>query len=325
MQIVLEKNTARYIEEMLAKGAPPLHQLSFQEARRAYNDIQNIPVPKLPVSFEDHILACGPNEKVSIRVVRPPNRKESLPVVMFFHGGGWVLGNQDTHDRFIREITCGSEAALVFVNYSLAPEAKYPTQIEEAYAATKYIAAHGQEMNLDPSRLAVAGDSAGGNLAAAMTLLAKGRRGPKIDFQVLIYPVTDAKFDTRSYEIFQEGLGLTREAMQWFWDAYVPDPNARHKHTASPLQTPLQDLHGLPPALVVTAENDVLRDEAEAYASKLMQAGVEVTAVRYLGTIHGFAVNNALRNTPAAKSATALVCAKLQDAFKNEKHRGDVA
>jgi acetyl esterase len=324
MQIILEKNTARFIEELLAKGLPPIQQLSYEEARKAYDQAQNIPVPKPAVSIEDHILPCGPNGQVSIRIIRPPDAKGPLPVALFFHGGGWIIGNQNTHDRIAREIACGSEAAVIFVNYSLAPEAKYPTQNEEAYAVAKYIAERGGEMNLDPSHMAVVGDSAGGNMAAVVALLAKERRGPKIKYQALLYPVTDAKFNTHSYEIFQDGPGLTRAAMQWFWDAYAPDHNARHK--ASPLQTPLKDLHDLPPALVITAENDVLRDEGEAYASKLMQAGVEVTAVRYMGTIHGFAANNALRETPAAKSATALVAAKLHDAlFSMKQKRGKVA
>ena len=229
--------------------------------------------------------------------------------------GAWVLGDKDTHDRLVREIANGANAAVVFVDFTRSPEAKYPVAIEEAYAVTRYMAEHGKTFNLDSSRLAVAGDSVGGNMAAAVTHLAKERRAPNITFQTLFYPVTDANFDTPSYHQFATGHWLTREAMKWFWNHYLPDEAATEQPTASPLQASLEQLRGLPPALVITGEFDVLRDEDEAYAHKLTEAGVHVTAVRYLGTIHDFVMLNAITNTPAARSAIALANDSLQRAF----------
>jgi len=247
---------------------------------------------------------------VPVRIVRPPRAVGALPVVMYFHGGGWVMGDRDTHDRLVREIAVGVEAAVVFVDYARAPEARYPVAIEQAYAATCYVVDHSESLRIDPLRLAVAGDSVGGNMAAAVTLMAKERRRPKIGFQVLFYPVTDAGFDTASYARFADGPWLTKRAMEWFWDAYSPDPNARKHPTATPLNASLDQLAGLPEALVVVDENDVLRDESEAYARKLSNAGVRVTSTRYNGTIHDFVMLNALADTPAARGAIMqAVCA----------------
>ncbi|WP_258879042.1 alpha/beta hydrolase [Paraburkholderia sp. BL6669N2] len=234
---------------------------------------------------------------------------------MYFHGGGWVLGDTSTHDRLIREIANGANAAVVFVDYDRSPEAQYPVPIEQAYAATEYVARHGRELGVDSSRMAVAGDSVGGNMTAAVTLLAKERRGPQLRYQVLFYPVTDANFDDASYKEFAEGPWLTRAAMQWFWNAYAPNASDREKITASPLRATQEDLKELPPALVITDENDVLRDEGEAYARNLMQAGVKVTATRYLGTIHDFVMLNALADTPAARAAIAQADDALRHAL----------
>jgi len=231
-------------------------------------------------------------------------------VVLYFHGGGWILGDRDTHDRLVREIAVGVEAAVVFVDYARAPEARYPIAIEQAYAATRYVVDHSVRLHIDPLRLAVAGDSVGGNMAAAVTLMARQRRGPKINFQVLFYPVTDADFDTSSYTRFADGPWLTKCAMQWFWDAYLPDRATRKQPTATPLNASLDQLAGLPEALVIVDENDVLRDEGEAYARKLSNAGVRVTSTRYNGTIHDFVMLNALADTPATRGAIAqAVCA----------------
>jgi len=235
--------------------------------------------------------------------------------VMYFHGGGWILGSKNTHDRLIREIANGANVALVFVNYTPSPEAKYPVPIEQAYAATKYIAENGKKMNLDSARLAVVGDSVGGNMATVVAMLAKQRGGPRIAYQVMFYPVTDANFETRSYREFANGPWLTKAAMEWFWNAYAPDVAARKNPTASPLQASLDELSGLPPALVITDENDVLRDEGEAYADKMMQAGVSVTAVRYLGAIHDFVMLNAISDTTAARSAIQLANMTLRNAL----------
>jgi acetyl esterase len=313
---LLEPKTRAFVEKINKQGGTPIYKLSPKDAREVLDDLQAATeVAKLPADIDDLNIPVGPEGQISIRIIRPKGNKEILPVVMYFHGGGWVLGDKDTHDRLVREIANGANAAVVFVNFTPSPEVKYPVPIEEAYAATKYIAEHGNNFSLDTSRLAVAGDSVGGNMAAAVILLAKERGGPRIDYQVLFYPVTDANFDTQSYQQFANDIWLTREAMKWFWDNYLPDEKTRKQPTASPLQASIDQLKGQPPALIITDENDVLRDEGEAYAHKLIQAGVNVTAVRYLGTVHDFVMLNALAGTPAACSAIGLANENLRNVF----------
>jgi len=215
----------------------------------------------------------------------------------------------------VRELAVGAGAAVVFPEYRLSPEAKYPTAIEECYSVVKWVAEHGREHGMDPERLAVAGDSVGGNMTAAVTLLSRERGGPVIQFQLLFYPVTDAAFDTVSYHQFAEGYYLRRDAMMWFWDQYTRNPGERREITASPLRASTEQLQGLPPALVITAEADVLRDEGEAYANKLREAGVRVTSARFQGTIHDFVMLNALAHTAAARGAIALATAWLREGF----------
>ena len=233
----LELHTQQFIDSLA--GAPAIYTLSPADARSVLTRAQSIPVGKPSAQIEDITLPVGPTGSVPIRVVRPVGAAELLPVVMYFHGGGWILGDRDTHDRLVREIAVGAEAAVVFVDYARAPEARYPIAIEQAYAATRYVADNAASLHIDPLRLAVVGDSVGGNMAAAITLMAKQRRGPKIVFQVLFYPVTDSSFDTPSYSQFADGPWLTKRAMEWFWDAYLPDLNARKKLTATPLNASL--------------------------------------------------------------------------------------
>jgi acetyl esterase/lipase len=263
-------------------------------------------VPKPEVELEDRKISGGPDAQVSVRILRPKNAPAVLPVILYVHGAGWVFGNAHTHDRLIRELAVGAQAAVVFPNYSLSPEAKFPTALEEIYTVAQWIATQGAEFGLDSRRLAIAGDSVGGNMAAAVTLLARERGAFKISLQLLFYPVTDASFDTDSYHQFATGYFLRRDAMQWFWDQYIGNPEDRNKITASPLRASLEELSGLPPALVITAEADVLRDEGEAYANKLRQAGVRVTSVRFQGMVHDFVMLNALADTAAARGAIEL-------------------
>jgi acetyl esterase len=302
-----------------AMKGPQIYELPIDEARLATTAAQVASASKVAANMEDRLIPEGRLGDISIRIVRPIGHNGRLPVIMFFHGGGWVQGDKDSYDRLVREIANSVTAAVVFVNYSRSPEAKYPTAIEEAYAATKYISESGTTWNLDPGRLAVFGDSAGGNIAAVVTLLAKERGGPRIDFQVLFYPVTDCDFDTPSYREFATGYLRTPKAMEWFWDNYLPDKTLRIHPTASPLRASVDQLKGLPPALIVTSEFDLLRDEGEAYAHKLMDAGVEVAAVRYLGTIHNFITLNSLSETVAARSAMALAAFHLQRLFRQKK------
>ena len=317
LSYAIEPTTRAFLEEI--NPAPPIYTLSVEEARKTLSNLQAIDVVKLPADIDDHQIPGGPKGQVSIRIIRPKETTEALPAIMYFHGGGWVLGDKETHDRLVREIANGANAAVVFVDYTRSPEAQYPTAIEEAYAATKYVAEHGKTLNLDSSRLAVVGDSVGGNMAIAVTLLAKERGGPHIGFQVLFYPVTDANFDTPSYHELATGHWLTREAMKWFWNNYLPDEGQRAHTTASPLRASVDQLKGLPPALVMNGEFDVLRHECEAYAHKLNEAGVRVTAVRFLGTIHDFVMLNKITETPGPRGAIALANGSLKKFFANEE------
>ena len=311
----VEPVTQVFLNSLLKAGGPPLNKLSIQDARNVLVNAQSGNIKISPVEIEDHDIPCGPDKKVNIRIFKPTSNNDKLPAFIYFHGGGWILGDKHTHYRLMCEIAHGANVAVVFINYDRSPEVQYPVAIEQLYGATKYISEHGGLFNLDISRIVIGGDSVGGNMTAAVTLLAKERKGPKIDFQILLYPVTDANFDTGSYNQFATGYFLTKEAMKWFWDAYLPDRNKRNEPTASPLQASLEQLNGLPPALVITGENDVLRDEGEAYARKLMNAGVNVTAIRFQGTIHDFVMLNAITETPAARGAIACVNDKLRSIF----------
>ena len=299
---------------------------SFHFAFTSYIRIQSPMIKQVyrsdSTSIEDMSLPGGPTGHVNIRIIRPIEPADSPPVIMYFHGGGWASGNKYTYDRLIREVANKTNAAVVFVEYSLSPGVRYPVAIEEAYHAMEYVANNGKQLNLDSSRMAVAGDSAGGNMAAVMAIMAKQRNGPKIAYQVLIYPVTDANFDTNSYHKFASGYELDRDTMERFWDRYLPEKEARTQPMASPLQASPDLLKGLPPALVITAEYDVLRDEGEAYALKLSEAGVPTTGVQYLGMAHGFIMPDEFMDTPATHEAIDLASEKLSKAFINTSKKG---
>jgi acetyl esterase len=313
--VVLEPAAQALADALATGGGPPLYTLSPDDARAVLDQAQSGDVAMPPAEIEQHTIPGGPDGKVSVTVVRPVGANGRLPAIVYTHGGGWVLGNFATHERLVRDLTAQTGAAFVFVNYPRSPEARYPTAIEQVYATLKWVAERGGELGLDGSRLAVAGESVGGNMTAAVTLLAKERGGPAIRYQALLYPVTNAAFDTDTYEQFAEGPWLTCEAMKWFWDAYIPDASKRSEPTASPLQATLEQLRGLPPALVITDEVDVLRDEGEAYGRKLRQAGVDVTAVRYEGVFHDFMMLNALAETNANRDATAQTARALTAAL----------
>ncbi len=301
--MTIDPTAQKFLNALAKAGGPPIYTMSPSAARAVLSGAQAAPVAKLPAEIRNVTIPAGPTGSTRLRVVRPQGKTERLPVVMYFHGGGWILGDADTHDRLVREIAVGAQAAVVFVDYERSPEAQYPVAIEQGYAATAYVAAHPAEFNIDPARLAIAGDSAGGDLAAVICLLAKERNGPKIALQVLLYPVTDANLETGSYNQFAEGPWLTKAAMKWFWDAYLPDEAKRKDPHASPLRASLDQLRGLPPALVIVDENDVLRDEGEAYARKLSEAGLPVVSTRYNGLIHDFAMLNALAEAPGVRAA----------------------
>ena len=310
---VLEQAAADFAA---ATANPPyLFDLGPVEGRKAVDEVQSGEIAKPAVDEEWITVPGGPTGQVRTRIVRPAGATGTLPVIIYIHGAGWVFGNAHTHDRLVRELAVGARAAVVFPEYDLSPEARYPVAIEQNFAVARWVVSDGAARGLDASRIAVAGDSVGGNMAAALTLMAKERGGIRLVQQVLFYPVTDASFDTASYHQFAEGYFLRRDAMQWFWDQYTTDPAQRAEITASPLRASVEQLADLPPALVVTGEADVLRDEGEAYANKLRQAGVPVTAVRYQGVIHDFVMLNALRETHAAEGAINQAVAVLRTAL----------
>ena len=310
---VLEPAAQAFAE---ATANPPyLFDLGPVEGRKAVDEVQSGEIAKPAVDEEWITVAGGPTGQVRTRIVRPAGATGTLPVIVYIHGAGWVFGNAHTHDRLVRELAVGTGAAVVFPEYDLSPEARYPVAIEQNYAVVQWVVEQGASKNLDASRLAVAGDSVGGNMTAALTLMAKQRGDVRLVQQVLFYPVTDANFDTPSYHQFAEGYFLRRDAMQWFWDQYTTDEADRAQITASPLRATTEQLTGLPPALVITGEADLLRDEGEAYANKLRTAGVPVTAVRYQGIIHDFVMLNALRETHAAEAAINQAVATLRTAL----------
>jgi acetyl esterase len=296
-------------------STPPfLYELSPDDARKVLDDIQAAPIDKLPVD-EQWVTVPAAVGDVRVRIVRPQGATEALPAVLYMHGGGWVLGNAGTHDRLVRELAVGARAAVVFVEYDRSPEARYPVAIEQGYAVARWIASDGAAHGLDASRVAVAGDSVGGNMTAVLALMAKDRGDVRFVHQSLYYPVTDAAMDTASYEEFASGYFLAAKGMEWFWDAYLPDADRRGEPYASPLRATTEQLSGLPPALVIVDEADVLRDEGEAYAAKLRAAGVPVTAVRYGGITHDFMMLNPLAATQATRGAIAQAIAVLRDAL----------
>ncbi|WP_017614915.1 alpha/beta hydrolase [Nocardiopsis salina] len=310
---VLETEAAEFAR---ATDSPPfLFQMTPDEGRKTVNEVQSGDIEKPDIEEEWVTVEGGPTGTVQVRIVRPAGSTGTLPVLFFIHGAGWVFGNAHTHDRLVRELAVGAGAAAVFPEYDLSPEAKYPTAIEQNYAAAQWVFDHGAEKGLDASRFAVAGDSVGGNMSAVLTLMAKERGDVRIQQQVLLYPVTNADFDTESYHRFAEHYFLAREGMKWFWDQYTQDEAQRDEIHASPLRASLEQLSGLPPALVITAEADVLRDEGEAYAAKLREAGVPVTHVRVGGVIHDFMMLNALRSTQGAKAAIKLAQDTLREAL----------
>ena len=286
-----------------ATSKPPfLYELGPDGARKVLDDIQAEPIAK-PEVDERWVTVPAEVGDVDVRIVRPLGATGTLPVVLYVHGGGWVLGNAGTHDRLVRELAVGTDAAVVFVEYDRSPEARYPVAIEQAYATARWITRDGGAEGLDASRMAVAGDSVGGNMAAVLAILAKRRGDVSFVHQSLYYPVTDAAQDTDSYREFADGPYLTARAMAWFWDAYLPEREARSDVTVSPLRASLDELAGLPEAFVIVDENDVLRDEGEAYARRLTAAGVRTTSVRFNGTLHDFVMLNPVRGTAAATAA----------------------
>ena len=304
----LTKDTEEFINEIESENATPLYELTPKEARDFLKNLQSKTFKKTDAGITEIDI-----EGVKTFVLKPQtNTEKKLPAILYLHGGGWVMGDEYVFDNLIKKIANCAEAVLIFPEYTPAPEAEYPQQINEAYSVLNYIYNNSDELNIDKNKIAIMGDSAGGNMAAAITLKTKEEKGPNIKFQLLLYPVTNADMDTDSYENFSDGPWLTKKAMEYFWDAYVPNVSLRQNKYISPLHADVEDLKNLPSTLILTVENDVLRDEGEAYARKLDNAGVDVINVRINGTIHDFMMLNALSETDPVKGALKIICSFLR-------------
>jgi acetyl esterase len=311
------ERSARELTEAVAQG-PALSGVPLADARKAVEAAQSAPIP-MPDIDESWVILSSPFGDFEVRIVRPQGSTGLLPVILYLHGGGWILGSWITHDLLTRRLAVGANAAVVFVEYSRAPEAKYPVQIEQCYAAARWITEQGAGGGFDATRIAVAGDSAGGNMSTVLALMAKRRAGVELVHQSLYYPMTDANAEgSESLRRFKDGPYGSAEGLAWFWNSYLTGDQSRNDILVSPLQATLADLEGLPPALVIVDENDLLRDQGEAYADKLRDAGVPTTSVRFNGTIHDFMRLNALRDSESTRAAIGLAVTALRRAFGTE-------
>jgi len=307
----IEKEIKAFLK-VLNTGGVPLETLSKEEARQVLIDAQaSVKVDLSGVEVSEKTITQD-GLTVKLTIVRPEGVTDVLPVFIFSHGGGWILGDYPTHERLVRDLVVASGVVAAFVNYTPSPEAQYPIAINQIYAATKWVAENGAEINVDGSRLAVVGNSVGGNMSAVIALMAKAKKGPKISLQVLLWPVTESGRDTESYSLFAQDRFLTAPLMNWMFDQYTTDANERKEIFVSPLYATQEQLRDLPPALIQVAENDILRDQGEAYGRKLDEAGVVATTVRYNGMIHDFGLLNAIANVPAVKSMIVHAAAELK-------------
>jgi acetyl esterase len=297
----------------LNKDSSPFWELPGPQVRATLTALQNQTKADISgITIAEKSITVG-QRRVKLYIVKPETATGKLPVILFIHGGVWIAGDFDNHKRFVRDLVVGSGAAAVFVEYTPIPDAVYPTQIEENYAAAEWAVRDGAEFGLDGSRMAVAGNSVGGDMAAVLAMMAKDRGGPKISLQVLFWPATDANFDTESYRTFATGRFLPRAFMEFGWNIYAPDAKTRKERYAAPLRASIDQLRGLPPALIQTAGNDVLRDEGEAYGRKLDQAGVDVVSTRYSNQIHDFGLLNGIRDVPSTQVALDQASAALRN------------
>ncbi len=311
----LSRGTKEYLK-VLNAGDTPVESLPVPEARNILVKTQaSVPTDLSGIEESEKILSV---EEYSIRlnIIRPEGKTEKLPVFIFIHGGGWVLGDYFTHKRLVRDLVVETGYACVFVNYTPSPEAKFPQAVNEIYAATCWIAAHGDEIRVDGRRLGIVGNSAGGNMAIVTSMLAKQMKGPEIKVQILMWPVTDAGFDWGSYELYGEQRFLTTPLMQWMFDHYLSEKSDRLNPHISPVQASLEELQGLPPTLIEVAENDILRDQGEALGRRLDEAGVEVTTLRFNGVIHDWGMLNGFATLSPTRSLILFSAAMLKAYLK---------
>jgi acetyl esterase len=308
----LSREVKAFLKLLNIPGGEPLEEMSAIDARAVLANAQASVKVDLSGIEESEKTISADGFTIKLNIVRPAGVKEKLPVFIFIHGGGWVLGDYPTHKRMVRDLSVLSGAAGVFVNYTRTPDAAYPQAINEIYAATRWIAENGAEINVDGKNLAVVGNSVGGNMTAVTSIKAKENKGPEIKLAIMMWPIVDSHFDTGSYKSFGKDRFLTTPLMKWMYDMYIKDPKKRGDIHASPLQATVEQLKGLPPTLIQVAENDILRDEGEAYGRKLDEAGVKVTTVRYNGVIHDFGLLNGLAEIPQVRSLFVQAAAELK-------------
>lgn len=311
-KINLANDVETFLEEIEEREGKPLYEMTPEEAREFLLSVQRKNYINIKAEVTDKTISSSTAENIDIRIIKPEAKTEKLPAVIYAHGGGWVMGDKEAYDMLIKRIANEAECCVIFVNYKKSPEYTYPTALNEICGVLEYITKYPDEFNIDINRIALAGDSAGGNLAAACALKTNYEGGPKIKALALLYPVTDSSMKTKSYDEFKNGPWLSKKAMEYFWENYIPDKKRREETYASPLNASTDELKNLPQTLILTVENDVLRDEGEEFARKLDEAGVETANIRINGTIHDFMMLNALAQTSSTKAGYNCVCEFLR-------------
>lgn len=314
----ISKDTRVFLEALNSGDGPPLETLAPKDARQVLVGAQASVSYDYSDIEESEKTITQDGQTVTIHIMKPKGAKDNLPVFMFFHGGGWILGDYPTHKRLVRDLVVKSGAVAVFPDYTPSPEAQFPVAINQAYAATKWVSENGTTIGVDASRLAVAGNSVGGNMATVVALMAKDKKVPEIAFQLLLWPVTDSDFSRPSYTQYAEGRFLTTPIMKWMWDNYTNNPEDRKSNYASPLQASTEELSGLPPAHIQVAENDILHDEGVAYGRKLDEAGIPITLTEYKGMIHDYGMLNPLSHIAGVQEAITQAASVLHEALFSE-------
>ncbi len=315
----LTDDVKKFLDELTLEGGKPVFEMTPTEARKFLNTIQQKYSQPQDADTEDRTILTDSGGEVDVRIFRPKENRQKLPAIIYSHGGGWVMGDKDDFDSLMKRLSAKAQATVIFVNYSRSPEAKYPKALNEIYGVMEYVYYNPDEFNIDKDKIVVAGDSAGANMTAAALVRAKLAQSPKISGQILFYPVCDTSMNSKSYNVFKNGPWLSKKAMEYFFDAYLSSEKLKGDKFVSILKMEEKDLENLPPTLLITDENDVLRDEGEEFAKKLEQAGVKVQNFRSGGTIHDFMLLNALQDSAQVKAVFALVTEFLQTIFDDKK------
>lgn len=312
----ITEKTQDFLDNLKSSSAKPLYEMTPNDARDFLENLQQKSYKEIECYTQDKVITTNIGD-INLRIFKPSKTRKKLPVILYIHGGGWVLGSKNSWDRFLRQLSKYTNTAIIFPEYSLSPEVKYPIALNQIYSTLEYIYSNPTEFNINPEKIIIAGDSVGGNMATVTALRSIIENGPELSFELLLYPVTSSAMDTESYKIFSKGPWLTQKAMEWFWNCYEPDQNKRKHPYISPLNTNINELKKMPKTLIITAENDVLRDEGKAYAQKLDEAGVDVMCVQINGTCHDFMVLNALTHTNPVEIGFLLCCSSIKSVLEN--------